>query len=233
MNHRFSLGIDLGTSNSAIAITDLDDDQTEIVEVTQILGPNQIGEKPTLPSAALHPASRRISRERLSAALGEPSGRRRRSSAISRATTARWFPIAWSPRPSRGCRTRISIPGSGRCRGNRTSARKALGVRLLPPLPRAPQGRVPLRRARARREWDLSEGQIVLTVPASFDEVARNLTAEAARGRRPRQGHPARGAAGGVLRLDGASGKGVARPGRPRATSSSSATSAAAPPTSA
>src|SRR4030095_11254019 len=30
------------------------------------------------------------------------------------------------------------------------------------------------------RTWDLSEGQIVLTVPASFDEVARNLTAEAA-----------------------------------------------------
>jgi molecular chaperone DnaK (HSP70) len=30
------------------------------------------------------------------------------------------------------------------------------------------------------REWDLSEGQIVLTVPASFDEVARHLTAEAA-----------------------------------------------------
>ena len=28
--------------------------------------------------------------------------------------------------------------------------------------------------------WELSEGQIVLTVPASFDEVARNLTAEAA-----------------------------------------------------
>lgn len=30
------------------------------------------------------------------------------------------------------------------------------------------------------REWDLAEGQIVLTVPASFDDVARTLTAEAA-----------------------------------------------------
>jgi hypothetical protein len=30
------------------------------------------------------------------------------------------------------------------------------------------------------REWNLTEGQVVLTVPASFDEVARNLTAEAA-----------------------------------------------------
>src|SRR5439155_17271589 len=30
------------------------------------------------------------------------------------------------------------------------------------------------------RTWDLSDGQIVVTVPASFDEVARSLTAEAA-----------------------------------------------------
>ena len=31
------------------------------------------------------------------------------------------------------------------------------------------------------RDWDLSEGEIVVTVPASFDEVARSLTAEAAK----------------------------------------------------
>ena len=30
------------------------------------------------------------------------------------------------------------------------------------------------------RAWNLAEGQVVLTVPASFDEVARNLTAAAA-----------------------------------------------------
>src|SRR5208282_3622709 len=30
------------------------------------------------------------------------------------------------------------------------------------------------------RQWDIGDGQIVVTVPASFDEVARNLTAEAA-----------------------------------------------------
>jgi molecular chaperone DnaK (HSP70) len=31
------------------------------------------------------------------------------------------------------------------------------------------------------RDWDLSEAQIVVTVPASFDEVARSLTADAAK----------------------------------------------------
>src|SRR5438270_8019758 len=55
MSTRFSLGIDLGTTNSAIALTDLESDHTEVLEVTQIIGPNQIGEKPTLASALYIP----------------------------------------------------------------------------------------------------------------------------------------------------------------------------------
>ncbi|MGZ9019988.1 MAG: hypothetical protein ACXW3S_08480, partial [Rhodoplanes sp.] len=55
MSQRFTLGIDLGTTNSAVAITDLATDRTDIVEITQILGPNRIGEKPTLPSALYIP----------------------------------------------------------------------------------------------------------------------------------------------------------------------------------
>ena len=55
MSKRFSLGIDLGTTNSAIALTDLESDHTEVLEITQIIGPNQIGEKPTLPSALYIP----------------------------------------------------------------------------------------------------------------------------------------------------------------------------------
>ncbi|MEA3162701.1 MAG: hypothetical protein QOE88_519, partial [Verrucomicrobiota bacterium] len=55
MSTRFSLGIDLGTSNSAIALEDFGSGRNEIVEITQILGRNQIGEKPTLPSALYIP----------------------------------------------------------------------------------------------------------------------------------------------------------------------------------
>src|SRR5438046_6465068 len=55
MTKRFSLGIDLGTTNCAIALTDLEADQTEVLEVTQILGPNRIGERRTLPSALYIP----------------------------------------------------------------------------------------------------------------------------------------------------------------------------------
>ena len=55
MAPRFSLGIDLGTSNSAAAIEDFEGDRAEIVEITQVLGPNQAGEKATLPSALYVP----------------------------------------------------------------------------------------------------------------------------------------------------------------------------------
>src|SRR6516225_986992 len=55
MNARFSLGIDLGTSNSAIAVADLESGQTRIVGIAQTLGPNQLGEKPTLASALYLP----------------------------------------------------------------------------------------------------------------------------------------------------------------------------------
>ena len=55
MNARFSLAIDLGTSNSAIAIADLESGETTIIEIAQTLGPNQIGEMPALPSATYIP----------------------------------------------------------------------------------------------------------------------------------------------------------------------------------
>ena len=61
MSKRFSLGIDLGTSNSAVATDDFESDRTGIVEITQIVRPNQVGEMPTLPSALYIPASRRVS----------------------------------------------------------------------------------------------------------------------------------------------------------------------------
>ena len=57
MSARFSLAIDLGTSNSAIAIADLESGETRIIEIAQALGPNQIGEMPTLPSAIYIPHS--------------------------------------------------------------------------------------------------------------------------------------------------------------------------------
>ena len=46
MNVRFTVGIDLGTSNSAVAVGDIESGDTKIVEIGQIVGPNQLGHLP-------------------------------------------------------------------------------------------------------------------------------------------------------------------------------------------
>src|SRR5437762_884653 len=55
MNPRFSLGIDLGTSNCAMAVADNDSDSTEVLQVMQIVAANQVGEMRTLPSSLYVP----------------------------------------------------------------------------------------------------------------------------------------------------------------------------------
>jgi molecular chaperone DnaK (HSP70) len=55
MKARFSLGIDLGTSNCAMALTDLETDRSEVLPIAQILAANQLGEKLTLASALYLP----------------------------------------------------------------------------------------------------------------------------------------------------------------------------------
>ncbi|MBV9118195.1 MAG: Hsp70 family protein [Acetobacteraceae bacterium] len=179
MDERFSLGIDLGTSNCAVAVTDLQTDRTGIVEVTQIVGANQMGERPTLPSALYLPHPEEF-----------PEGS---------------FPLPWSETGERGI-----IGQFARDRGALvpdrliTSAKSWLSNPHIDPrqptLPwrseSAEETLSPLECSRrylhhlkeaflhAERtqgnDWELSSGRIVVTVPASFDEVARNLTAEAA-----------------------------------------------------
>ena len=179
MDERFSLGIDLGTSNCAVAVTDLQTDRTGIVEVTQIVGANQMGERPTLPSSLYLPHLKEF-----------PEGS---------------FPLPWSETGERGI-----VGQFARDRGALvpdrliTSAKSWLSNPHIDPR----QPTLPWRSESAEEtlspfecsrrylhhlkeaflhaertqgnDWELSSGRIVVTVPASFDEVARNLTAEAA-----------------------------------------------------
>ena len=64
--------------------------------------------------------------------------------------------------------------------------------------------RTPARRLepRSTRTRPLTEQQVLVTVPASFDAVARELTEHAAERGRLQERHPARRAAGRLLRLD-------------------------------
>jgi len=76
MSGRFSLAIDLGTSNSAIAIADLESGETRIIEIAQTLGPNQIGEMADTAVRHLYSALRGVPGEFVSSALERCRGAR-------------------------------------------------------------------------------------------------------------------------------------------------------------
>ena len=180
MNARFTLGIDLGTSNSAIAIADVETDQTRIVEIAQTLGPNQLGEMPTLASALYVPHRDEFPESSFPlpwndagefAIVGQFARDHGALVPDRLVTSAK----SWLSNPHIDPKQRI-LPW-----------RSDIAEEKLSPLECSRRYLQHLRDAFLHaesaqgRDWDLSEGQIVLTVPASFDEVARSLTAEAAR----------------------------------------------------
>jgi len=179
MSTRFSLGIDLGTSNSAVATNDFETDQTAIVEITQILRPNQIGEKATLPSAlyVAHPDEFPADSMRLpwvndagKTIVGHFARDHGALIPDRLVTSAK----SWLSNVHIDPKKEV-LPWKSDIQEPRLSAFDCSRIYLE----HLKQGFLYAERIQGRAR-NLSEGEIVLTVPASFDEVARNLTADAA-----------------------------------------------------
>jgi molecular chaperone DnaK (HSP70) len=176
MSFKFSLGIDLGTSNSAIAVADFETGRVSLVEITQILAVNQIGEMPTLASALYIPHSQEFSEGVNVPWAADPGligyfAREHGTLVPDRLVTSA---KSWLSNPHVDPRQAI-LPWASEIQEDKLSPFEC-SRRYLAHLK---QGFLHAE-ALQGREWDLSQGQIVLTVPASFDEVARNLTYEAA-----------------------------------------------------
>jgi hypothetical protein len=179
MSARFSLGIDLGTTNSAVAIEDFESSRAAIVEITQLLGPNQIGEKATLPSALYipHPAefpeqTLRLpwSKAGVDTIIGHFAREHGALVPDRLITSAKSWLSSFHMDPKKPV-----LPWKSDIKEQRLSAFEC-SRRYLEHMK---EGFLHAERMQGH-EWNLAEGQIVLTVPASFDEVARNLTAAAA-----------------------------------------------------
>ena len=178
MSLKFSLGIDLGTSNSAISVTDFDGGEPRIVEITQILAPNKIGELPTLPSALYIPNKQEFSESAVQppwhqtgAGIVGHFAREHGALVPDRLVTSA---KSWLSNPHIDPRQPILPWASGIPDGKLSPVE--CSRRYLAHLR---EGFLHSESAQGR-DWDLSECQIVVTVPASFNEVARNLTHEAA-----------------------------------------------------
>jgi molecular chaperone DnaK (HSP70) len=176
---RFSLGIDLGTSNSAVAVEYFETGRAAIVEITQLVGPNQTGEKSTLPSAIYIPHPQEFPEDRLRLPWEE------RSSGLIVGHFARDHGALIPDRLITSAKSWLSnfhidprkpvLPWKSDIKEQKLSAFEC-SRRYLEHMK---EGFLYAERAKDHT-WNIDEGQTVITVPASFDEVARNLTFEAA-----------------------------------------------------
>ena len=235
MASRFVVGIDLGTTNCALAYVDTGaagamSRRCQHLPIPQVVQPGVVEERPLLPSFLYLPGPER-------AAGREPASCRGRRTAItpsasSPATSAARCRRGWSPPPSRGCAIPASIAARRSCRGRRR--RTAAGSRRWRP--------ATLYLKHLVEAWNSSDRQgrrrESAREPGHHPDRAgvvrrRGPRADRRGGPGGRAGapHAAGGAAGRVLRLARRQ-PGRAGASRSRsATSCWSATSAAAPPT--
>lgn len=175
-----TLGIDLGTTNSALAVADEAGARTQ--PITQVVGPGEVGERPTLPSFLLLPSEHEVPAAQLQLPWSGPMryavgtfARERGAELPHRLVSSA---KSWLCNPAID-RTSQVLPFRGAQRelesemdGERVSPVNA-SARYL---------------AHLRAAWDdanpdepAGEQDVLLTVPASFDPVARELTVVAAR----------------------------------------------------
>ncbi|WP_404977072.1 Hsp70 family protein [Accumulibacter sp.] len=178
MNKAYIVGIDLGTSNTVVAYSAPGTGQIELLAIEQLVGLGQVAAKPLLPSARYHPAAGEIG------------------------TSEAQLP--WTPAESAEAAItgQLAIELGARVPGRLVASAKswlshAAVDRLAPILPWGADERIarisPVEAsasylAHVRAAWThrfpeapLEDQQVVLTVPASFDDGARALTLEAAR----------------------------------------------------
>ncbi len=180
MDKRICLGIDLGTSNSAIAISEVESDRTEVIELTQVLAPNRIGEKLTLPSALYIPHPEEFPEgafplpwrvaDRNDPIIGHFARDHGALVPDRLITSAK----SWLSNAHVDPRQPI-LPWKSEIKEDKLSAFDC-SRRYLEHIRESFCHAMSVR----GKDLALSDAQIVLTVPASFDEVARNLTVEAA-----------------------------------------------------
>ncbi|WP_038878715.1 Hsp70 family protein [Vibrio jasicida] len=181
---RFLVGIDLGTTNTVVAyceITDnLEQSKVSLFDIDQLIGPGEVVRKPLLPSFRYHPAVGQISPSDLT--------------------------LPWENEPVSGDISNVIVGEWARELGAKVEGRQVSSAKswlshqavdrssdILPWAGAQDVDKVSPVIASAsylnhiRQAWNyrhpsnkLEDQDVVVTVPASFDETARKLTLEAA-----------------------------------------------------
>ncbi len=180
MTARFSVGIDLGTTNSVVAYARLDGEllpgQTpalSLLPIPQFVGPGQIESRMSLPSFLYLPRDGEIDSLQLPG-VDDPAsgvgGVYARSQAADNPQRVVMAAKSWLCHSGAG-RTELALPWQSPTEVRKVSALQCT-ERLLAHLVAAWHT--------AHSDAPLGNQQVVLTVPASFDPAARDLTRQAA-----------------------------------------------------
>ena len=175
------LGIDLGTTNSALAVAD--EAPARTVNLQQVVGPGEIAERPSLPSFLLLPSELEVPAAQLQLPWSGPLkyavgtfARERGAELPHRLVSSA---KSWLCNPSID-RTSQVLPFRG---AQRELDKEMEGGERVSPVNASARYLAHLRAA-----WDdanpddpADEQEVLVTVPASFDPVARELTVVAAR----------------------------------------------------
>lgn len=182
---RYLIGIDLGTTHTVVAYSDIsegiDTQALSIFEIEQLVGPGEVAKRPLLPSFRYHPMAGEFSQADLQ--------------------------LPWKPVPFEGELESVIIGHWARELGSKSEGRQVVsakswlshpridrhapilpwtfneGVERVSPVVASASYLSHIRSAwnHAHPHHPMEKQQLVLTVPASFDEGARSLTVEAAK----------------------------------------------------
>ncbi len=176
----YLVGIDLGTTHTVVAYAKASDasQQIQIFQIEQLIAPGQVAARPLLPSVRYHPASGELSE----ADLSFPSGASSSDEAAVIGEAARLLGAKTKGRFVTSAKSWLSHPSVDH------------GADILPwgssddiskvsPIVASASYLSHIRTVWRHQFPDapLEQQDIVITVPASFDEAARSLTLEAAR----------------------------------------------------
>ncbi|WP_027157097.1 Hsp70 family protein [Methylobacter luteus] len=172
----YLVGIDLGTTHTVVAFarTDKPNPEIEIFQVEQLIAPGQVAARPLLPSVRYHPASGELSEADVSfSPAGETAVIGEAARLLGAKTKGRFVTSAksWLSHPSVDHSAEILPWGSSD------------DIDKVSPIDASASYLAHIRTVWGHRFPDspLEKQDIVITVPASFDEAARSLTLEAAR----------------------------------------------------
>ncbi len=169
-----SVGIDLGTTNCALAFTDDPHARPQVLPIPQIVAPGEVAPQPLLPSFLFLPAADQFA----AGALALPWVPQARDVVGS---FARNQGATTPARLVSSAKSWLSHAGVDR-QGEILPWQSPAEVPKLSPVQAAARYLGHLRAAweQAHPDTPLPDHDLVLTVPASFDAVARELTVEAA-----------------------------------------------------